>query len=92
MPSIKRFAEAIVPGIITSWISEDGCETEHIFQCQKDALINIPNEIVRCKDCERRGDPKMCMIAFIAKKQDMPVFFYDNRGDWFCADGKRKEG
>ena len=48
-------------------------------------------EVVRCKDCERRGDPKMCMIAFIAKKQDMPVFFYDNRGEWFCADGKRKE-
>ncbi|MBR2999378.1 MAG: hypothetical protein IKF39_00130 [Oscillospiraceae bacterium] len=49
-------------------------------------------EIIRCKECVHRGNPKKCILAFVAEKQDFPVSFYDNRGDWFCGDGKRKEG
>ena len=48
-------------------------------------------EIVRCKECVHRGNQKKCILAFVAEKQDFPVCFYDNRGDWFCGDGKRKE-
>ena len=52
---------------------------------------NAP-ELVRCKDCKHRGDKHKCIVAFVTEKQKMPYFFYDNRGEWFCADGKRKEG
>ena len=47
-------------------------------------------ELVRCKDCEWRGNPKKCIVAFVADKQEFPLFFYDNRGEWYCADGKPK--
>ncbi len=46
--------------------------------------------IVKCKDCKHRGDRNQCIVAFVAEKQEMPYFFYDNRGDWFCADGEKK--
>lgn len=47
-------------------------------------------EIVRCKDCKHRGNSKKCVLAAISEKKDFPLFMLDNRGDWFCADGKRK--
>ena len=68
---------------------------EYIVRYENECIQLLPDkmqELIRCKDCERRGNPKLCMIAAIAQKQDMPVFFYDNRGEWFCGDGKRKEG
>ena len=49
-------------------------------------------KIVRCKDCEWRGNKKKCILAFVADKQEFPLFFYDQRGNWFCADGKPKGG
>ena len=47
-------------------------------------IIRQP-EIVRCKNCDRRGT------------YDCPIYVggYGDHGspdDWFCADGKRKEG
>lgn len=68
--------------------NEQVCEGEH--RPEYCPLKEQP-EIVRCKDCVHRGDEHKCVIAFIAKKQDFPVFFYDNRGEWYCADGERKE-
>lgn len=47
-------------------------------------------EPVLCKDCKHRGDRHKCIVAFVAEKQEMPYFFYDNRGEWYCADGERK--
>lgn len=47
-------------------------------------------EIVRCKDCIHRGDSKKCVLAAISEEKDFPLFMLDNRGDWFCADGKSK--
>jgi hypothetical protein len=49
-----------------------------------------PN-VVRCKDCKHRGDRHKCIVAFVAEKQEMPYFFYDNNGKWFCADGVKKD-
>ena len=49
-------------------------------------------EIVRCKDCVHRGKVEKCVLAAIAAEKNYPLFMLDNRGDWFCADGKRKEG
>lgn len=42
-------------------------------------------ELVRCRNCKRRGT------------YDCPVYvggdgMYSEPDDWFCADGKRKEG
>ena len=48
--------------------------------------------VTRCKDCEWRGNKKKCILAFVADKQEFPLFFYDQRGEWFCADGKPKDG
>jgi hypothetical protein len=48
-----------------------------------------PN-VVRCKDCKHRGDRHKCIVAFVVEKQEMPYFFYDNRGEWYCADGERR--
>ena len=50
---------------------------------------NAP-ELIRCKDCKHRGNSEKCVLAAISKKKDFPLFMLDNRGDWFCADGKRK--
>lgn len=47
--------------------------------------------IVRCKDCIHRGKSEKCVLAAISEEKDWPLFMLDNRGYWFCADGKRKE-
>jgi len=47
-------------------------------------------EIIRCKDCKHRGKAEKCVLAAISAEKDYPVFMLDNRGEWFCADGKRK--
>ncbi len=52
---------------------------------------NAP-ELIRCKDCKHRGNPEKCVLSAISEEKDFPLFMLDNRGDWFCADGERKEG
>ena len=54
------------------------------------AMLKEQEPVVRCKDCKHRGDRHKCIVAYVAEKQKMPYFFYDNRGEWFCADGERK--
>ena len=46
-------------------------------------------EIVRCKDCDHRGKVEKCVLAAIAAEKGYPLFMLDNRGEWFCADGRR---
>ena len=46
--------------------------------------------VVRCTDCIYRGDKHKCIVAFVADKQEFPIAFYDNHGEWFCADGERR--
>lgn len=66
---------------------------EWIWEDSNDGYVSTrKKELVRCKDCVHRGDKKKCIVAFVAEKQEMPYFFYDNRGEWFCADGERKGG
>lgn len=48
-------------------------------------LVEKPQELVRCKDCKRRGT------------YDCPVYvggdgMCSEPDDWFCGDGKKKEG
>ena len=62
------------------------------FFVDSDGKITPLPDIVRCKDCAYRGNEKKCIVAFVADKQDFPFFFYDNHGEWFCADGSRKDG
>ena len=55
-------------------------------------LLKEKLKIVRCKDCIHRGDKSKCILAYVTDKQNFPLSFYDNNGEWFCADGKQKDG
>ena len=66
-------------------------QKEQKFFVDESGKITPLPVVVRCEDCKHRGDRNKCIVAFVAEKQEMPYFFYDNRGEWFCADGKRKE-
>ena len=48
-------------------------------------------KVVKCKDCKHMGNSEKCVLSAISKEKDFPLFMLDNRGDWFCADGKRKD-
>ena len=48
-------------------------------------------QIVRCKDCIHRGKAEKCVLTAISEEKDYPLFILDNRGNWFCADGRRLE-
>ena len=65
-------------------------ETQKFFVDESGKITPLP-VVVRCKDCKHRGDRNKCIVAFVAEKQEMPYFFYDNRGEWFCADGVRRD-
>ena len=62
------------------------------FIAHEDGTIEHVTKVIRCKDCIHRGDKNRCILAFVADKQNFPLFFYDIRSEWFCADGKRKDG
>ena len=55
-----------------------------------DAVMKCP-DIVRSKDCVHRGKSEKCVLAAISEEKNFPLFMLDNRGEWFCADGERKE-
>ena len=48
--------------------------------------------VVRCKDCKHRGNSEKCVLSAISEEKNFPLFILDNRGEWFCSDGERKEG
>ena len=52
--------------------------------------IGYVQPLVRCKNCIYRGKSKKCVLAAISEEKDFPLFMLDNRGEWFCADGKRR--
>ena len=70
---------------------EDRQKKIHILVDSNGEMHPLEPEPVRCKDCILRGDEHKCVVAFLAKQKDMPLFFFDNRGEWFCADGRKKE-
>ena len=56
----------------------------------EDLLKNQP-QIVRCKNCKHRGIVEKCLLAAVSEEKDVPIFILDNRGEWFCADGEKRE-
>ena len=68
----------------------EGClelaEAQDVIQ----EILNEKEHLVRCKDCLYRGRESNCMLAAISAKKGIPYFAVDDRGMWFCADGKRK--
>lgn len=42
-------------------------------------------EVVRCKDCRWQGDDEHCPVCNFCGRGNLPS------GDWFCADGGRKD-
>ena len=55
------------------------------------AVLGEYAEIVRCKECKHRGNSEKCVLSAISEEKDFPLFMLDNSGDWFCADGERKQ-
>lgn len=55
-----------------------------------DGKITPLPDVVRCKECIHRGKAEKCVLAAIAAEKDFPLFMLDNRGEWYCADGKRE--
>lgn len=69
---------------------------EYICEIEKEDMHfqrygELKQRLVRCKDCIHRGDKNSCILAYVADKQNFPLFFYDSRGEWFCADGKQEK-
>ena len=60
------------------------------FFVDSDGKITPLPDIVRCKECIHRGKAEKCVLAAIAAEKDFPLFMLDNRGEWYCADGKRE--
>jgi len=61
------------------------------FFVDSDGKITPLPDVVRCKDCIHRGDSGKCVLSAISEEKNFPLFMLDNRGEWFCADGKRRD-
>ena len=56
-------------------------------------LLKGQPEIVRCKDCKYyRAKPGYCAYDRIWQENKGHIWGMYCKPDWFCADGKRKEG
>ena len=53
--------------------------------------IRAERDIIRCKDCKYRGIVEKCLLAAVSEEKNVPIFMLDNRGEWFCADGERRD-
>ena len=75
-------------GVIVRLLEEQ--EVQKFFVDESGKITPLP-VVVRCKDCEHRGNSEKCVLSAISEEKNFPLFMLDNRGEWFCADGKRKE-
>lgn len=69
---------------------------EYIVELREEEADELMDEhwvgdLVRCKDCVHKGKVEKCVLAAIAAEKSYPLFMLDNRGEWFCADGERRE-
>lgn len=48
--------------------------------------LELPEELVRCKDCEHSCVKGMCPDLFFCERCE--IFC---GGDWFCAEGRKKD-
>lgn len=65
-------------------------EAQKFFVDESGKITPLP-VVVRCKDCVHRGKAEKCVLAAISEEKDCPLFMLDNRGEWFCADGRRRD-
>ena len=78
----------------------NGCETGCVKTLAKDALALLKQEVVvRCKDCkwwDKKDDSNYgychaCKHGYHSDHWEIGIY-RTYKGDWFCADGERKEG
>ncbi len=64
------------------------------------ALENVIGELIRCKDCKHRPYQDGCGNVVPVEKECSPCpcvvdddwyYNYIPKGDWYCANGERKE-
>ena len=48
--------------------------------------LELPEELVRCKDCEHSEVKPICPDLFFCNRQE--IFCSE---DWFCAGGRKKD-
>lgn len=75
---VKGFHDAKT---LEEYLVEFGVKTGFLTPEKAEQLLKEHPQIVRCKDCKNNNQ---CSIQFKFANADNP-------GDWFCADGKRKE-
>lgn len=67
----------------------DAIEKLKEMQKENDELQAERTEVVRCKDCEYHGwQHPECPC----NSSGDPYLIWEPEDDWYCADGKRKEG
>jgi hypothetical protein len=64
-------------------------QKEQKFLVDSDGKITPLPVVVRCKDCRFRGNTSICPLAYIEKTEQFTALCVD---EWFCGNGKRKEG
>ena len=62
-----------------------------IYKPKRTKIEIEERELVMCKNCVRRGNPRKCIVAKLTDKKNTPYFVIDDRGEWFCADGVAKD-
>ena len=90
MPDREKYIEILSKAAKTVKEFNEDVPIKISLECVEDILelLKEQPEIVRCKDCVHRGKVEKCVLAAIAAEKSYPLFMLDNRGEWFCADGK----
>ena len=95
----SAFAKSVDDGVMTAVVkagfhvdkdkleqalAQDKCRYEEAYRRGYAAgYTKREDEIIRCRDCEYRNNPLACRM----ESEGMHT-----TDDWFCGDGKRKEG
>lgn len=64
-------------------------ETANLYKCPNCGTWVSAENVVRCKYCKFRGNTNLCPLAYIEKAEQFTALCTD---EWFCGNGKRKEG
>ena len=74
-----------------NWEGNENILIDNLWEICQYVIFTWDSErtFVRCKDCIHNGKIEKCVLAAIAAEKNFPLFMLDNRGEWFCADGKR---
>jgi len=88
--SVDRKTKIILPATIHEEY-KDGMWIAEVAMVDKEEFSKVPNELVRCKDCEY-GDKVKNGAGEDAIECHWCLEPICHHLDWYCAGGERKEG